>query len=165
MVLTEDHDDWREQESAIGITRRELLIGAAATACLVASGCATFRRGSDLDVALADLDSLLSQIDGEDDRTLVAIAEKISAESHALLETHREFAADFNRKAADRTVPDASLVKMVNDYEADRLAGRDTLLQIQDELHAAVPADAWPDVLEVLNRKSAALAPGHGIES
>ena len=116
-------------------------------------------------MALADLDRLLSQIDGEDDRTLVAIAEKISAESHALLETHREFAEDFNRKAADRTVPDASLVKLVDDYEVDRLAGRGTLLQTQDELHAAVPADAWPDVLEVLNRKSLALAPRRGMES
>lgn len=95
---------------------------------------------------------------------MVAIAEKISAQSHALLETQRDFTEDFNRKAADRTVHDESLVKLVNDYEADRLARRDTLLQTQDELHAAVPADAWPDVLEVLNRKSLALAPKRGME-
>ena len=107
---------------------------------------------------------LLRQIDDEDDRTLVAIAEKISEESHALLEIHRRFAEEFNRKAADRTVPDAEFVKLVNDYEADRLAGRYTLLQTQDELHAAVPADVWHDVLEVLNRKSVSLAPRHGRE-
>lgn len=95
---------------------------------------------------------------------MVAIAEKISAQSHALLETQRDFTEDFNRKAADRTVHDESLVKLVSVYEADRLARRDTLLQTQDELHAAVPADAWPDVLEVLNRKSLALAPKRGME-
>jgi len=95
---------------------------------------------------------------------LVAIAEKISAQSHALLETQRDFTEDFNRKAADRTVHDESLVKLVSVYEADRLTRRDTLLQTQDELHAAVPADAWPDVLEVLNRKSLALAPKRGME-
>ena len=95
---------------------------------------------------------------------MVAIAEKISAQSHALLETQRDFTEDFNRKAADRTVHDESLVKLVSVYEADRLTRRDTLLQTQDELHAAVPADAWPDVLEVLNRKSLALAPKRGME-
>lgn len=152
------------QTTPIAVTRRELLIGAAAAACLVAGGCATFRRESDLDVALADLDMLLKQMDRDDERTLVAIFEKISEESHTLLETHREFAGDFNSKAADRTVPDASLVRLVDGYEADRMTHRNTLLQIQDELHAAVPADAWPDVLEVLNRKSAVLGPTHGIE-
>ena len=162
-MLTEDRDDLVEKEIAIRITRRELVIGAAATAFVVASSCATFRRGSDLDAAVAELDTLLKQIGGEDNRTLVAIAEKISAQSHALLETQRDFTEDFNRKAADRSVNDESLVKLVNDYEADRLARRDTLLQTQDELHAAVPADAWRDVLEVLNRKSLALAPRRGM--
>ena len=150
--------------TAIGVTRRELVAGVAAAACFVASGCATFRLGSDLDVALADLDMLLKQMDRDDERKLADIFEKISMESRALLKTHREFGEVFNNKAADRTVSDASLVRLVNGYEADRIARRNTLLQIQDDLHAAVPGDAWPDVLEVLNRKSAALGPTHGME-
>jgi hypothetical protein len=45
----------------------------------------------------------------------------------------------------------------VDNSEVERQALRSKLLHLQDELHAALPTDAWPDVLDVLNRKSEAI--------
>ena len=95
---------------------------------------------------------------------MAAIADKISTDARALLEVHLDFASEFNRKAADSSISDAVLVKLVNDYEVERTALRNGLLRDQDELRAAVPADVWPDVLEVLNRKGAEIAPTRGRE-
>jgi hypothetical protein len=148
----------------MGISRRDFNIGIVVSASLVASGCAALRRGSELDAAFADLETLLNQVEGKDNRALVGIAEDIHAISRNLLNTNRDFESDFNQKAADRDVTDKSLTMLVREYEVNRTELRSELLQTQDELHAAVPVDAWPDVLDVLNRKNQAIAPTRGME-
>lgn len=139
--------------------RRQVLISLAGAALLVASGCAAFRRDSELDAALAELETLLTAIGGDKDDDLVAIAEKINAQSRGLLQAHDYFATEFNRQAADRTVSESALSTLVRNYDSNRTALRNQLLHSQDELHAAVPQDSWAEVLDVLNRKSRAVVP------
>ncbi len=135
--------DCTEGEIPAGISRRSVLVGIAGSALLLANACAVFRPRSELDVALADLESILSQIDSEDDEEVMAIASKIKAQAIALLETHEAFAKEFNRMAANRYVTKGALVELAKEYDARRLGQRDELLQSQDELHAAVPDDTW----------------------
>lgn len=148
----------------MGISRRDFNIGIVASASLVASGCAALRRGSKLDAAFADLETLLDQVEGKDNSALIGIAEDIRAISRNLLNTNRDFESDFNQKAADRDVTDKSLTMLVREHAVNRTELRSELLRTQDELHAAVPVDAWPDVLDVLNRKIQAIAPTRRIE-
>ena len=135
------------------------MIGIASAVLLVASGCAVFGRESELDKALAELESMLSGFDADNSDELAAIAAKISEQSRSLLDAQEEFASEFNRQAVDRDVSEEMLTRLVRDYEEDRVALRNQLLHSQDELHAAVPADAWPDVLEVLNKQGRGVVP------
>jgi ElaB/YqjD/DUF883 family membrane-anchored ribosome-binding protein len=151
-------------QSYAGMTRREFMICVAASALLVASGCATFRRGSEVDAALGELESLLSQFGDADEEELMAIAERIGHNVRALLDKHERFGEEFNARARDRSVSDESLQELANDYEAGRVMLRNELLRVDQELFAALPVDANADVLELLNRKSRMLAPQHGME-
>jgi len=146
------------------MTRRELMICIAASASLVASGCATFRRDSEVDAALGELENLLSQIDDGDEEELVAAAERIGQNVRALLDKHERFGEEFNARAKDRSVSNESLQELVSDYEAGRVVLRNELLRADQELFAALPVDAKADVLELLNRKSRILAPQRGME-
>jgi hypothetical protein len=148
-----------------GMTRRELMICIAASALMIASGCATFRRDSEVDAALGELESLLSQIDDADEEKLMAIAERIGQDVHALLHKHERFGEEFNARARDRSVADESLQELVSEYEAGRVVLRNDLLLADEELFAALPVESKADVLELLNRKSRMLAPQRGMES
>ena len=157
--------DRTEGESPAGLSRRTVLVGIAGSALLLANACALFRPRSELDIALAELESILSQVDSEDDDDVMAIASKIKTQAIGLLETHEAFAKEFNRMAADRQVTKGALVELAEAYDPRRLAQRDELLRSQDELHAAVPDDAWEEVLAVLNRKGRAVVPRHAREA
>jgi hypothetical protein len=146
------------------MTRRELVIGIAASALLVASGCATFRRGSEVDAALDELESLLSQIDDADEEELRAAAERIGQAARALIDKHERFGEAFNAQARDRSVSDEFLQELVSDYEAGRVELRNELLRADQKLFAALPVDAKADVLALLNRKSRMLVPQRGME-
>lgn len=147
------------------LTRRQVSIAIAGAALFVASGCAAFRRESELDAAIADLESILQAIGSDNDDELVAIAEKISEQAQSLREAHEDFASEFNRQAANREVSKDTLAELVRNYDAGRLALRNELLRSQDELHLAVPEDSWPEVLEVLNRKGRAVMPRRAREA
>ena len=84
-------NDNREEQA--GLNRREFLIGLGAAALMIAWGCATFRRGSELDAAFADLDALLNQASGADTNQLVAVAKLIRAESLKMVDAHNGRAA------------------------------------------------------------------------
>lgn len=137
-----------------GLNRREFLIGLGAAALMIAWGCATFRRGSELDAAFADLDALLNRASGADADQLASVAKRIRADSRRLVDAHETFLKTFNDKASTRSVTEEDLQELVADYAVHRQSLRNDLLYLQDELHAALPPDAWPDVLEVLNRKA-----------
>ena len=140
-----------------GLNRREFLLGLGAAALVIAWGCATFRRGSELDAAFADLNALLNQASGADTGQLASIAKRIRAESLKMVDAHETFVKTFNDKASSRLVTGKDLQEQVDDYALHRQSLLNDLLYLQDELHAALPPDAWPDVLEVLNRKSQAI--------
>ena len=142
-----------------GMTRRQAMTCLAAGALLVAQGCAIFKRQSELDSALADLESLLEGVGAGNSEELASIAVKIGEQARSLLATHKEFSRDFNRQAVNRSVSADALLQLARNYEVDRLRYRNAMLAAQDELRVAVPADAWPDVLEVLSRKGSALVP------
>ena len=63
------------------------------------------------------------------------------------------------RSGATEPPQKREILQLARDYEGDRLRYRNAMLAAQDELRAAVPADVWPDVLEVLSRKGSALVP------
>jgi len=148
-------DYHREQT---GLNRREFLIGLSAVSLMIVSGCATLRRGSELDAAFADLDAQLNRASGVDTHQLASIAKRIRARSQTLIDTHETFVTAFNDKASNRSVTAEQLQQLVSDYEVQRQTLRNDLLHLQDELHAALPPDVWSDVLEVLNRKSQSIA-------
>lgn len=145
--------------------RRQMLIGLAGAALYAASGCALLSRGSELENAIADLEAFLAGIDAADDDRLVAIAGRIGEQSRSLLDAHNQFARDFNDAAVDRSVTDEALARLAKDYDADRIALRNQLLASQDELKQALPDEAWPDVLELLNKKQLAIVPGRAGEA
>lgn len=64
------------------------------------------------------------------------------------------FSAEFDRLADDPSVPDDVLLSLTSQNNKDRRAARKKLLDLQDELHEAVPEDLWPDVREILTRKA-----------
>jgi hypothetical protein len=148
----------------MNFSRRHALVSLAGAALFVTNGCAMFRNASELDSALEELDSLLQKIGGQSDDRLAALAGKISEQSHGLMGAHDEFESEFNRQAADHDVSGDALTQLVADYDANRLQLRNELLHSQDELREIVPNDAWPDVLEVLNRKQQARVPGRARE-
>ena len=151
----------QEKSSSIeNIDRRSFIISLAASALLVVSGCATLRRESEIDAAFADLEALLKASDEGDLNEVTSIVERIQAGSRKLLDTHETFLAQFNEGAIDRTVSSDDLNKLVDDYLEQRKEQRDDLLHLQDDLHTALPEDTWPEVREVLNRRTTAVAAG-----
>ena len=142
------------------MNRRGFLVAVSATALLLVTACATFRRESEVDAAFADLEALLNSAGGSDPDEIAAIAERMKTATRALLDTHKTFMKEFNEQAADRNVTPDDLDALLDDYLVSRKTQRDALLHMQDELHAAIPADAWPEIQRVLNRKSQAIAGG-----
>lgn len=147
------------------LDRRQVLIGLLSASIVLTSGCATFRRTSELEAAAEELESLLDALDAANETELLALAEKIKDQSLELQQAHVEFAESFNEAAKARQTSDEALDDLVTDYEARRTRARRKLLEAQDELHARVPGEAWPDVLEVLNTKAQAVASQAGARS
>lgn len=145
--------------------RRQLLIGLISASFVLTSGCAMFRRTSELEAAAEKLENLLDALDAANETELLALAEKIKKQSLELQQAHVEFAESFNEAARARQTSDEALDDLVSGYEARRRHWRHKLLEAQDELHALIPDDAWPDVLEVLNTKAQAVASQAGARS
>lgn len=145
--------------------RRQLLIGLVSVSFVLTSGCASFRRPSELEAAAAELEAMLSALQEANETELLALAETLKEQSLELQKAHVQFAESFNAAAMARDTSDASLHDLVADYESRRIRSRTALLEAQDELHAAVPEADWPDILAVLNRKAQAVASPTGSRS
>lgn len=142
------------------MNRRNFLVMVTASSLLLVTACATFRRESEIDAAFADLEALLKSAGGKDANEVLDIARRMKTESAALLDTHKTFLTAFDEQAVDRDVSAKELDTLVDGYLKSRKTQRDGLLHMQVELQAAVPAEAWPDIQSVLNRKSRAIAAG-----
>ena len=141
----------------VTIDRRTFIIGLGTSALMVISGCATSRNSSEMDTAFADLEVLLNQSGGSNTEQLESIARRIRDQSREFLNANQTFITEFNGQASSRSVTGEALQKLVGNFDLDRQTLRNNLLHMQDELYAALPADTWPEVLEVLNRKSEAI--------
>ncbi len=142
----------------VTLNRRDFVIGLGASTLMLISGCATSRNNSEMDTAFADLEILLNQSGGSKTEQLASIARRIRDQSREFLNVNRTFITAFNAQASTRSATREELHKLVDNYDVDRQALRSKLLHLQDELHAALPADAWREVLEVLNRKAETIA-------
>ena len=139
------------------LNRRDFIIGLGASTLMLISGCATPRNSSEMDRAFADLEILLNQSGEYNTEQLASIARRIRDQSREFLNVNRTFITAFNAQASTRSATREELQKLVDIFDVDRQTLRNKLLHLQDELYATLPADAWPDVLEVLNRKSEAI--------
>jgi len=139
------------------IDRRAFIIGLGTSALMLISGCATSRHSSEMDTAFADLEVQLNQSGGSNTEQLESIARRIRDQSRDFLNSNQTFINDFNSQASSRSVTMEELQKLVGNFDVDRQTLRNKLLHLQDELYAALPTDAWPEVLEVLNRKGKAI--------
>ncbi len=140
------------------LNRRDFVIGLGASTLILVSGCATSRNSSAMDTAFADLEILLNQSGGSKTEQLASIARRIRDQSRGFLSANQAFVTAFNAQASNRSATREELQNLVDNYEFERQALRSKLLHLQDELHAALPADAWREVLEVLNRKAETIA-------
>jgi len=140
------------------LNRRDFVIGLGASTLILISGCATSRNSSEMDTAFADLEVLLNQSSGSNTEQLALIARRIRDQSREFLNVNRTFITTFNAQASTRSATREELQKLVDNYEVERQTLRSKLLHLQDELHAALPADAWREVLDVLNRKAETIA-------
>ena len=147
------------------INRRAFIIGLGASAVMVISGCATSRNSSEMDTAFVDLEVLLNQSSGSNTEQLASIARRIRDQSREFLNANQTFITAFNAQASSRSATMEELQQLADNFDVDRQIMRNKLLHMQDELYAALPADVWSDVLEVLNRKAEAITANNISES
>ena len=144
------------------MNRRELLAGLAALALIPLSGCALLPSEDELDTLIRELESLIAILPAEDRREAQAVASNIEETAEQLLRLHRDFLGRFNDSAADRSVAADILRQMTVTYSEERIALRNRLLYLQDDLHRALPETMWAEASRILNEKSPALTPQTG---
>ena len=139
------------------IDRRQLLKLAAA-AMLVATRCAGTRRASDLDSAMTELNQLLAELNDDEQLQVTSITQRIQLHARELADEHRSFTDSLDRLLSTYDVTETQLKQLVDDYDSRRLLKRNELLQLQDQLHAAMTPGDWSQVVRVLNRTGKSLA-------
>jgi len=135
-------------------TRRQALSALAAAAVVTLLGCARFPSGNGLDRMVSDLDAALAKAPDDAAPGLIAISHQIQSQARALITSQEGFSTEFDRLSEDPNVSDDTLLRLVATYENERRTKRDNLLDLQDQLHASVSKDLWPDVQEILARKA-----------
>jgi len=135
-------------------TRRRALSALAAAAVITMLGCARFPSGVGLDRMISDLDAALAKAPNGAAPNLTAISHQIQSDARALITSQEAFSTEFDHLSEDPDVSDDTLFRLVSEYEKERRVRRDKLLNLQDQLHEAVPEDLWPDLQEILARKA-----------
>jgi len=142
------------------VSRRDALrITLAAAAMMVVAGCQTSPGSSELEAANKALRNTLEGMPASKERRarLVAIARRIETQSEAMLDDFRAFYDEFDKASIDRTVSGAELERMGREFQTRRVAQRNEMLELQDELRAELTDEEWQEVVETLNRKAASL--------
>ncbi len=143
------------------VSRRDALrVSLASAALLVVAGCQAGGRSKQLESASEELRRTIKGMSENDvERVrLASIARRLEARSRELLVDYREFQADFDTLSINRDVSSSELSRMTDEYQARRIAGRNDLLRLQDDLRAELTADEWDEVVDVLNRKAQSIA-------
>ena len=134
--------------------RRDFLFGLAALSLIPASGCALLQRESELDAQFNELDSLFNEIPNPQRSTVQAIAADLRTKSSQLMNVHREFLVKFNTQSVDRRVKPDALRKTTVLYNEQRIAVRNQLLYLQDDLYRALPESTRASASDILNQKN-----------
>jgi hypothetical protein len=150
------------QDSATGrISRREALrIGLATASLLVVSACHSFvpfsGRRSDFDSASADLREKLDEVATNDvERArLASIARRLEAKARELITDHQEFQTNFDTLSIEREVSSTDLQRLGQEFQSRRIALRNDLLRLQDQLRGELTEEEWDQVVTALNRKA-----------
>ena len=144
------------------VSRRDALrVSLASAALLVVAGCQAGGRSiAQLESASKELRKTIEGMSENDvERVrLASIARRLEARSRELLVDYREFQDDFDTLSINRDVSSSELSRMTDEYQARRIAGRNDLLRLQDDLRAELTADEWDEVVDVLNRKAQSIA-------
>ena len=139
------------------LSRRAVLrVGVAAASLSLLSGCQVFGAPSELEAARSELVQALEALDRNDAQEvrLMTIARQISSNARVLVDEHDAFLADFDRLTRNRDVSEPDLQRFAELFSARRLAMRDGLLLLQDELRAELTDEEWTRVVAALNKKA-----------
>ena len=141
------------------LLNRRLLLKLAVASIFLATGCTNTRQESDLDAAMSDLNRKLDEID-DNERLLklVSIAQRIKASTRELATEHRTFTDNFDQLLGTYDATEDQLEQLIETYNRQRALLRNSLLHLQDELHAAMTPDEWAEVVQVLNQAGKSLA-------
>ena len=143
------------------VGRRDAIrITLATAASWVVAGCQSSGSRSDFDAASKDLRKTLDGVATSDQERarLASIARSLESTARELLDDYAKFQTDFDALAVDRDTPTADLDSMSRQFQARRIAQRDDLLRLQDELRGELTAEEWDAVVETLNRKALSVA-------
>ena len=107
---------------------------------------------------MSELNRLLAEMDDNEQQRVTSIVLRIQARASELADEHRTFTDGFDRLLTTYDATDAELQQLIDDYNSYRTLMRNDLLQLQDELHAAMTPEDWAEVVRVLNRAGKSLA-------
>ena len=148
------------------VSRRDALRLTLAASLVVITGCQTTgRSSSELDSANEHLRRTLDGIavTEEQQARLASVARHIERKARELLNEHREFLAAFDTMLIDPDVTPAELRREGLEFQTRRVALRNDLLHLQDELRVELTAAEWDGVVEALNRKAQSVGRGRKI--
>ncbi len=151
-------------DSSGAIDRREFGLGLLLATGALFGGCALLRQESEIELALAELDAALEPLIATGHEELGPLAGQLRDQVRELAREHADFNLGFDALARDRTVDDAELVDLVVRYELDRIATRNSLLETQTALLAAVPDGSRDSIYAILSENTTLLVPSRGSE-
>lgn len=145
-------------------SRRQYIALLSAASLVCVAGCASLTASSEINELNSDLRARLATIPASDNSELVNIARQIEALSSSMIEAHLTFVDEFNRLSIDQSTSSRQLTEASSSYDADRLSRRSQLLGLQQQLQGSVPDEYWPEVAEILYKKSDVLSGGTRLE-
>ncbi len=108
--------------------------------------------------ALKDLNASLDALEpGAKRARIAAIAGRIEKQARELVTEPRDFVERFDQLLRERDMPEAQLAETIDAHSDRRIALRDDLLLLQQELHDALSPGEWNEVVEILNRTDGAV--------
>lgn len=128
------------------------LLSAASLVCI--AGCSSLTASSEINELNSDLRAKLATIPASDNSDLVNTARQIEAMSSSMIEAHQTFLDEFNRLSIDQSTSSRQLTEISSSYDADRVSRRSKLLELQQQLQGSIPDEYWPEVAEILYKKS-----------
>jgi len=146
-------------------SRRQYIVLLSAASLVCVASCASLTASSEINELNSDLRAILATIPASDNSDLVNIARQIEAMSSSMIEAHHAFLDEFDRLSIDQSTSSRLLTEVSSSYDADRVSRRSRLLELQQQLQGSIPEEYWPEVAEILYKKSDVLSGGTRLET